>query len=268
MLKTIFVDCYLAHNLGDDLFLYTLLARYPETHFVIIVDNSYSDLADQFGNVDTFVVDMPSKQNGLVVWWKSYCSFINRRSMLVRNADAMVTIGGSLYMENSRRSLRSFIGREHRFLSDKELVRQVTNHEYFIIGANFGPFYSSSYLHFYKKLFAKYCRDICFRDAYSANLFSEIPVVRHAPDVLFNASLPETATEKKIFISVVDLKRSDKFGELSVKTEAYDRLIAAYMKKYNKLGYEIVLCSFCQCEGDEGSARKVAHFGSWPSMAR
>lgn len=49
MVKTIFVDCYLAHNLGDDLFLYTLLARYPETHFVIIADNSYSDLVDQFG---------------------------------------------------------------------------------------------------------------------------------------------------------------------------------------------------------------------------
>lgn len=260
MVKTIFVDCYLAHNLGDDLFLYTLLARYPETHFVIIADNSYSDLADQFGNVDIFVVDMPSKQNGLVAWWKSYCSFINRRSMLVHNADAMVTVGGSLYMENPRRSLRSFIGRERRFLSDKELVRQVTNREYFIIGANFGPFHSSAYLRFYKKLFAKYCRDICFRDVYSANLFSEISVVRHAPDVLFNASLPETATEKKIFISVVDLKRSDKFGELSIKTEAYDRLIAAYMKKYNKLGYEIVLCSFCQCEGDESAVQRLMQF--------
>lgn len=68
MVKTIFVDCYLAHNLGDDLFLYTLLARYPETHFVIIADNSYSDLVDQFGNVDIFVVDMPLCLGTIVVF--------------------------------------------------------------------------------------------------------------------------------------------------------------------------------------------------------
>lgn len=257
MFKTVFVDCYLAHNLGDDLFLQTLLNRYPDTHFIVIADNSYQDFCKQFDNVDLHVMNMASKKDGLIKWWKNYCSFIKKRNVLVRNADATVTIGGSMYMENPRKSLRSFIGRERRFLSDKGLVRQVSNHEYFIIGANFGPFHSLSYLSFYKKLFSNYCQDVCFRDIYSYNLFSDISVVRHAPDVLFNVDLPKKTHEEKVFISAVDLRRSDKFGELSEKADAYDRLIIDYMKKYNKAGYDIVLCSFCQYEGDEDGVHRL-----------
>ena len=33
MNKIVAVDCYLSHNLGDDLFLFTLLKRYPNVMF-------------------------------------------------------------------------------------------------------------------------------------------------------------------------------------------------------------------------------------------
>lgn len=32
-MNSVFLECYLAHNLGDDLFLETLLRRYPDVHF-------------------------------------------------------------------------------------------------------------------------------------------------------------------------------------------------------------------------------------------
>ena len=42
----------------------------------------------------------------------------------------------------------------------------------------------------------------------------------------------------------MDLANSNKFESLSSKAEDYDRLIAAYVRHYTELDYEIVLCSF------------------------
>ena len=109
------------------------------------------------------------------------------------------------------------------FFRDKRNARKAA--KYYVLGANFGPFYSKRYLSFYKKFFSNYCQDVCFRDRYSASLFSDVSNVRYAPDILFNVELPKVVRRKKLFISVVDLNQVNKFKNLSKKRLAYDQLI-------------------------------------------
>ena len=81
--------------------------------------------------------------------------------------------------------------------------------------------------------------------------------VRYAPDILFNVELPKVVRRKKLFISVVDLNQVNKFKNLSKKRLAYDQLIMKYIRKYDHLGYDIVLCSFSRPEGDEYAVRRL-----------
>ena len=50
-MNSVFLECYLAHNLGDDLFLETLLRRYPDVHFTCVVDGSYDWLLERYHNI-------------------------------------------------------------------------------------------------------------------------------------------------------------------------------------------------------------------------
>lgn len=257
MTEKIFVNCYLAHNLGDDLFLYTLLNRYPKVLFSLIADQSYGFLSNCFRNIDLNIVETFPLKNGISAWWKQQSLWKNKRDELIHDANAMVTIGGSLYMENANSDFRSLLRKERRYLRDKRTASHVAECNSYVIGANFGPYHTSRFLHFYRRLFLNYYQDVCFRDKYSADLFSAVPPVRYAPDVLFNTHLPQLDKKNKVFISVVDLANSNKFESLSSKAEDYDRLIAAYVRHYTELDYEIVLCSFCQFEGDENGVKKI-----------
>lgn len=111
MTEKIFVNCYLAHNLGDDLFLYTLLNRYPKVLFSLIADQSYGFLSNCFRNIDLNIVETFPLKNGISAWWKQQSLWKNKRDELIHDANAMVTIGGSLYMENANSDFRSLLQR-------------------------------------------------------------------------------------------------------------------------------------------------------------
>lgn len=255
MNKIVAVDCYLSHNLGDDLFLFTLLKRYPNVMFNVNADCSYGYLTHDFNNANLVISGSNSDSGSLLLKMKRYCSNICEYLTELHNADALVTIGGSLYMENENRTLRAVVAEKRRFFRDKRNARKAA--KYYVLGANFGPFYSKRYLSFYKKFFSNYCQDVCFRDRYSASLFSDVSNVRYAPDILFNVELPKVVRRKKLFISVVDLNQVNKFKNLSKKRLAYDQLIMKYIRKYDHLGYDIVLCSFSCPEGDEYAVRRL-----------
>lgn len=62
-MNSVFLECYLAHNLGDDLFLETLLRRYPDVHFTCVVDGSYDWLLERYHNIS--LVRPPRKKSAL-----------------------------------------------------------------------------------------------------------------------------------------------------------------------------------------------------------
>lgn len=243
---TIVADCYLSHNLGDDLFLATLVSRYPNVNFVLITDSTYRFLHNKFSNLE--LVILPSYR-GII---DKICGHIKQqfhRDKVFRSADAVVTIGGSLYWEaDEPKSLKDRIEEQRRFCSDRHKAHAASR--YMVIGANFGPWHSDYFLNHYRDFFAQYCDDVCFRDHYSADLFSNVLTVRQASDVLFGVNFPNMSKRCQAFFSVVNLYHW-KFGSLSSKADAYERMMIGLMERYAQRGYEIVLCSFCRAEGDE-----------------
>lgn len=252
--KTAVVECYLEHNLGDDLFLISLLKRYPGVQLIVFSDSSYQYLKHNFPNIDIIYVNNTRKKYLLHRLIDKFLSFIEKLKYVYR-ADVLITIGGSLYMEGTCKSLLSFVHKRISFLSDRIIAKTAKKH--FVLGANFGPFYSKAFLNHYRKFFSLYCDDVCFREHFSVNLFSDLGNVRYAPDVLLTTKMPCVIKNDKVFISVVDLNNK-KFGSLSRYASQYDNLIYNYIKKYACRGFEIVICSFCSSEGDDIAVDRIA----------
>ena len=129
---------------------------------------------------------------------------------------------------------------------------------YFILSANFGPFYTKRYVNSYRRFFDRYCTDVCFRDRYSAGLFSNVESVRSAPDVLFTADLPQTGKCRRAFFSVVDLNNTEKFAGIAGRRDAYEQWISRSIDECAADGYEIVLASFSAPEGDNKAVDRLA----------
>ena len=74
---------YAAINLGDNLFVYTLLKRYPEVDFYIQVeDKAYQKIYEKFSNIHF----LNEPRNVGIVKVKDY--------------DAIIYVGGSIFMES------------------------------------------------------------------------------------------------------------------------------------------------------------------------
>ena len=73
-MTTVMTDCYLSHNLGDDLFLTTLISRYPHVQFMVSADRSYDFLRGMFPNVNLLI--QPNHCSNLIS--KSFWYFIKK----------------------------------------------------------------------------------------------------------------------------------------------------------------------------------------------
>ncbi|MBR5647785.1 polysaccharide pyruvyl transferase family protein [Candidatus Saccharibacteria bacterium] len=237
-MKKIFLEMYLKKNLGDDLFLQTIAQRYKDIKFFTAAENDYFDSYD-FDNVcgRTFACKILDKVKGLVFRKK----FGNNKKYI-----ANIILGGSMFMEKN--------DKEDKLL--EELRKKYGGKiPLFVVGSNFGPYDDQFYYDAYKRVFEK-AEDVCFRDRYSASLFSDLCNVRVAPDIVFGLDVAkyDTKQEKKIVISVIDLENRKKLSKYS---KVYEEKIAEVALWYAKNGYEVVLMSFCKFEGDEDAIKRV-----------
>lgn len=224
-MNSVFLECYLAHNLGDDLFLETLLRRYPDVHFTCVVDGSYDWLLERYHNIS--LVRPPRKKSALGgrLSLLSSISYTNELAALkcqsVRNCGILVVIGGSLYIQPIwKHSLFTTVFSLRDVLQRKRLYSSAD--KTFVLGTNFGPYRNSWYKKSYSDIFNKYVTDICFRDQYSFQLFKSDEHIRVAPDILFGTEFPRVERKKKVLFSVVDLGNTMKFRDLSSCSADYD----------------------------------------------
>ena len=137
--KKVYIKAYTKLNLGDDLFVFMLCYRYKNVQFYIKELSPYT-------NVFKTIPNLKIIEN------------INDISF-----DAIVYIGGSIFIENSPSS----IFRIHEL--KEEIIKD--NIPTYIIGANFGPYTSKKYFETVKNELLPYVESITFRDTYSYNLF-------------------------------------------------------------------------------------------------
>ena len=196
----VFVNAYLENNLGDDLFFDILKNRYKGNKFYIMSSSM-------------------KKQEDVVIYKNKFINRIIRRfelkKFLTSKCDVIVSIGGSMYMEQKNDKNRKF------FLGKKP---------YYILGSNFGPYHSDTYFNNAHKFFEG-AKDVCFRDKYSYDLFSDISVVRYAPDIIFSLDVKDLENiknnEKRAIFSIISCE-----NKIDAKYEAkYQDAIISMTKK-------------------------------------
>lgn len=243
-MKRIFLYAYDKRNLGDDLFVYTITKRYPDTLFYIWSDKENYKTYQSLPNLK--VLDKSGRVVHLLQWLRP--SLVSRyRSWMEKRCQAVVYIGGSIFMEYEN---------WEQILTWWEYESK--NRPFYILGANFGPYKSENFRNGLAVVFQN-TRDVCFRDRYSYEKFYKVPTVRCAPDILFSYPLTKPPVVKKqLFVSLIDCaSRGEGEQRLTGFDEYYTSTLCSLLKDYLNDGFHLVLASFCKEEGDERAIDKL-----------
>ena len=231
------IFAYCRCNLGDDLFIRTLLKRYPGQKFYLRSSPKYTKNLKQEPNLK--VSGKLSYNFSLLTGKLNKKLQIFLQSKKTAGFDAAVRIGGSVFIEKG--------STDYNYFPEK-------NNNFFIIGANFGPYKTKAFFDA-KKEKIKASADCCFRDNYSYTLFSDLPQVRYAPDVLFGYPyLPQRKNGDCIGISVIDFNNHN---NLKAYASEYENGISKICDFWIKKQKKVKLLCFCRDEGDKSAAERI-----------
>lgn len=235
----ILLEAYSSLNLGDDLFIKIICERYPDHNFVLLADSRYRKIYEKLDNLSVFPM-----YRGIERIFRYYSK---KKIKIANELDATVNIGGSIFIEPETQS-------QVKIEDYNRLINASSN--FFIIGSNFGPYKNDTFYHDYKDMF-KAVNDVCFRDNFSYELFSELPNVRYAPDVVFSLDVDNIRIKNSgnyYVLSVINLENRTGLKEY---TTIYEETIANLSRKLMENGYKVVLMSFCEAEGDEIAIERI-----------
>lgn len=246
-MKKILIKAYTERNLGDDLFIKILCDRYPNHQFYILSRIDRATALHSINNLSIIKLSIPlMKISSVFRRLKIPFNYQHKIFMkLIEKTDAVLHIGGSLFIE-SPESMP-----EVEFYS-----KCVTkSKKFYILGCNFGPFYSNKFYNTYHDIFSK-VDDICFRDETSLDLFNSLTNVRKESDIIFSMQQPivKLKTKKNIIISVIDL---DFRSDLQQYRSMYEGVIEKIILELIKNNYKVTLMSFCEFEGDMRAIKRI-----------
>ena len=238
--KKVLVKGSLSYNLGDDMFIKILANRYPSTMFYLIAPQDYS----AFLNIPNIkIIGTPINRIERVICkilgvissrLYAYCFGLFQKrfyKLYFNQVDAYIIIGGSLFKEAKHSQVTYSI--------NSAVIDLARSKPSFILGANFGPFSSESHLNNYRNYFSRFT-DVCFRDYFSYNLFSDLNNVRVHKDIIFQAVLPIVEKdENEIGFVVVDFDKHINLGKYKPAYEDFIFKTAQFYKNRNILFFFI-----------------------------
>lgn len=259
-MNKVFVKLFSAINLGDDLFLKILLERYPNVKFILVADSIYKDIFKDYENLFVLSNDSPkskyrvfaNKLKSLInrkVWPNRYSKILKRElnnqySEIFSQTNIFLSLGGSIFMQPKK--LPTYVDIEFY-----KLINRNYEHTYYL-GCNFGPYNDINYKNEYSAIFSK-ASDVCFRDQYSYNLFSEIDSVRCRPDIVFGLDISQHSKEDKTIGFTIISPRN------GINKSKYIKKYSQLIKYYQNLDYKVSLFSFCKKQGDEKTIEEIIH---------
>ncbi|WP_195244232.1 polysaccharide pyruvyl transferase family protein [Clostridium celatum] len=241
--KKILLEVYLAKNLGDDLFIDIICNKFPEVEFVLnIVNNEHDNFINKYNNLKRRRYDLIHK-----FFRKLKVKNVLDNNQIAKEYDAFIILGGSMFIEKEqyRKLHLDRINLGNKFIENKKPV--------YILGSNFGPYYSEEFFNMYRTFFEK-CTDISFRENYSFNLFKDLNNIRVNPDIVFGLEKNNIEKEKRVGFSIINLEKRE---ELRSYEETYIKNIIKLIKKAYSEKYFIELFSFCEYEGDLKMINKI-----------
>ncbi len=230
-MKKVFLHAYCFNNVGDDMFVITMAERFPHVNFHIAVKDQYRKVFEKYKNLTLM---SSFDEHG-----------IKGRLKLRFSYSAFVKLGGSIFMEPVNWVKQPPFPKWQCLLLNKNK---------FIMGANFGPCYTTEFFERAKGSL-KYYNGICFRDKYSYNMFSQLKNCKYAPDILFGYKhYPEYKTGDGVGISVIKM---DGRETLDKYAKEYYASIANACDILIDKNIPVKLFSFCEKEGDEEAINKI-----------
>lgn len=244
--KNVMVYAYTRYNLGDDLLIKILCDRYKENRFAIYTYPQYRNVFSECGNIEIFPnTSLLSKIiNKFGIFFGEINAYERR---IAKKCDLCVCITGSLFIQG---------GDNWKPYLEYMQSRKIKGKAYFQIGSNFGPYTDPLFFEGFKELFSSYT-DICFREDYSYSLFSDLPNVRVAPDVVLSGNYKkymDLPQERRVACSVIDLSNRP---DLIKYKDSYMNALEEICRSYLKQGYIVDLLSFCRSEGDENAIEEL-----------
>ena len=223
-MKKVYILAYSKMNLGDDLFIDTVLKRYPKVQFYSRAVKTESTIYQDNENLHFLDYNLDELLK-----------------LDITEFDALVYIGGSIFMEHAG-------GIERVEKLDKLAVKcRELCIPFYYISSNFGPYETESYKNTVKNIFYE-VTDVCLRDKKSYELFKECENVRYAPDAVFSAKLEKLEKEKNtIGISTINFKFRKDLEKYKVK---YNEVLTKTIDYFTEMNYKVKLFSFCEYEGD------------------
>lgn len=213
------VKGYFQGNLGDDLFLELLCERYSEHQFIVCGWKRNKEVYSHIKNVKFIAMDGILSRIEAFLYRrfiqiiklcnkaKSPIEYLTEEYIEQKwenKCDCNVLITGSGFCNDKD----EFDTLPEKYIKEQEYYKKSP----YVIGCNFGPFYYDEYYDMYKILFRS-TSDLCFRDKYSANLFSSIPQSRCEADIVLAYPIERIETDNSrtdkeyMLISVANLKK-------------------------------------------------------------
>jgi len=248
------IRAFVKGNLGDDLFIYTLCQRYPDTKFYICGEKQYRALFLPLKNL-TYVAD----DSFLIKWFfrglncvpilfnmigkKKRIAKLSCFNFISRFSRYNILISGSLFMEIGDETFKenSFTRQEKRYYRRRP----------YVLGCNFGPYHSEAYRQFYEGMFKK-ASQVSFRDQYSCGLFSGDNIY-YAPDILFGLEQEAVLLpvyKDYILISVLNPGK-DSLDNFDYRKSDYFRKLEEFIQYAINKKEKIVLLGFCNFQRDD-----------------
>lgn len=240
----VLLKAYTQLNVGDDLFIDIITRRYPDARFMLASETrGYGAFAAERENLGLFC--------GHTFFYRALrrlgrTPFIEKSIM--RRFDAVVYIGGSVFMENAAdRYLENVIDAETAYCAKKNIP-------YYILSCNFGPYETEEYAARMRKCFAR-CTQVCFRDSASYRMFSELGSVSLAPDAAFSVGLKKPHARPDVLgVAPISYKNRKGGAELD---GAYIKNTADIIRAHLEGGGHAEIFCFCAFEGDTDAADEI-----------
>lgn len=231
-------------NLGDDLFFKIILERYPNARFIIQAPEIYKTILSEYNNCiivsnEDATIKRISKIARITHLPKTLLLYAYLFAKY--NIDILLIAGGSIFIDGNS-NMPKFIKGIHI------LTRIFRKVKICVIGSNFGPSKTEEWKTVVRKTL-NYVDDICFRDIQSYELFSDLPNVRWANDIVLHQK-PLNGIHKQKTLCV-NIRSDDKWPTLKDNKTNYLSKTIQIITKYQEMGYTIKLLSFCTQYGDD-----------------
>ena len=246
----VYLFACIERNIGDDLFVKILCERYPATEFVITSKAKYGSLERI---PDLVFSDAVEKWN----WASSLCPNSKLKSIVAKVFQTYYTLRlpkykiGVSIVGNAFKNINYTGWAQSRWI--RERIKLVDR--FYIMSTNFGPYIDEHWKKDFDNIFPT-MYDVCFRDKYSFDLFSNLSNVRFAPDAVFTMGKKHHENNKNVIISVIDCSFSARNENLKKAAPIFEKKIAETIDVLYQKGFTVTLLN-SNTEQDKPACQRI-----------